>query len=193
MDDLTHLLLAAQAGDHDALERFIATTQHDVASMCRYLGDRDNTDDLIQESYARAIASLHHYRATGPGKNWLLTIVRRTCADATRQRRRRRKLDQRVAVFAHTEPPASGDTERTELDDLLFALHPDRRAAFVATQINGLRYAEAAEVLGVPIGTVRSRVARARQQLIGWIDSPVDTPDQVRGEPDRSPERPHQS
>ena len=52
-----------------------------------------------------------------------------------------------------------------ELDEALLELDPDRRAAFVLTQVNGLRYEEAAELLDVPVGTIRSRVARAREQL----------------------------
>ena len=167
MDRLTRLLLDAQAGDETALRQFIAETQHDVTTMCRYLGDRDNADDLAQEAYARAISSLHRYRADGPAKHWLLTIARRTCADATRKRSRQRRLDRRVRGLARdgtTAPPA--DLTAPDWAELLDGLDDDRRSAFVVTQLNGLRYDEAAEVLGVPIGTIRSRVARAREQLI---------------------------
>lgn len=67
-----------------------------------------------------------------------------------------------------------------ELDDLVRALHPFRRAAFVLTQITGLRYDEAADVLGVPIGTIRSRVARARADLIAAMpESAASTPTQT--------------
>lgn len=164
MDHLTALLIAAQRGDHDALERFVIETQHDVIALCRYLGDVDNTDDLAQETFERAFASLHRFRATGPAKHWLLTIARRTCADAARRRTRLRRLARRVeAEPVDTEIPPVGT--RLELDDALLTLDHDRRAAFVLTQVNGLRYEEAAELLGVPIGTIRSRVARAREQL----------------------------
>ncbi len=170
MDRLTRLLLDAQGGDEPALRQFIAETQHDVSTLCRYLGDRDNADDLAQDTYARAIASLHRYRADGPAKHWLLTIARRTCADATRTRIRRRRLEQRVIGLARdgVTAPAS-DAFRPEWAGLLDQLDADRRAAFVVTQLNGLRYDEAAEVLGVPIGTIRSRVSRAREQLIGAL------------------------
>ena len=57
-------------------------------------------------------------------------------------------------------------TPTYELDELILGLQPDRRAAFVLTQITGLRYEEAAEVLDVPVGTIRSRVARARADLV---------------------------
>ncbi len=162
-DHLTALLLAAQRGDQEALERFVVETQHDVLALCRYLGDADTADDLAQETYERAFAALHRFRATGPARHWLLTIARRTCVDSTRRRVRRRRLHRRI----ESEPTdvATQPSTAIELDDALRALDPDRRAAFVLTQINGLRYEEAAELLDVPIGTIRSRVARAREQL----------------------------
>lgn len=186
MDQLTRLLVDAQQGDRDALERFVAATQHDVLGLCRYLGDRDNADDLAQETYARAFSALHRFRATGPAKHWLLTIARRTCADATRRRSRRRRKELRVATMAH-EPSRTGVGESAELDELLFTLDDDRRAAFVLTQINGLRYEEAAEILEVPIGTVRSRVSRARRDLIAAIDDA----ESAGREPDEARRRPH--
>jgi RNA polymerase sigma-70 factor (ECF subfamily) len=201
MDQLTRLLLDAQHGDRDALERFVRATQHDVIALCRHLGDPDSADDLAQEAYQRAIASLHRYRATGPAKHWLLTIARRTCADATRRRSRRRRLHQRVTSLAHDDLVAAPRTARPEIDELLAELDDDRRAAFVLTQLNGLRYEDAAAVLGVPIGTIRSRVARAREQLLDVLDAHErafaehderqaehDHPDR---EPQRRPRRPH--
>jgi RNA polymerase sigma-70 factor (ECF subfamily) len=195
VDQLTRLLLDAQRGDRAALERFVAATHDDVLAICRYLGDRDTADDLAQEAYERAFASLHRFRATGPAKHWLLTIARRTCADETRRRTRRRRTERRVlgqpdTVTAHGSPDASPP----ELDELLHELDDERRAAFVLTQLNGLRYEEAAELLGVPIGTIRSRVARAREQLMGAINAAHDAadgnPNRDGGEPEQGLRRP---
>lgn len=171
MDHLTNLLLAARDGDRRALERFIAETQADVWRLCRYLGDPQHADDLAQETYERAISSVHRYRADGPARGWLLTIARRVCVDYTRRAVRRRKLDQAVLSNATAgtfggvliEPDATG---RVDLDDVLHDLDPDRRSAFVLTQVLGLHYDEAAKVLGCPVGTIRSRVARARRDLV---------------------------
>ena len=186
MDQLTSLLLDAQRGDHEALERFVAATPHAVLALGRYLGDRDNAEDLAQEAYQRAFASLHRFRATGPARNWILTITRRTCADATRRRSRRRKTEQRVVTLAHDpldEFTPVGDG--VAIDELLHELDDDRRAAFVLTQLTGLRYEEAADILGVPIGTIRSRVARAREQLLAAVhaaetDQHQEPPQQLR-------------
>ena len=167
MDHLTRLLLSARDGDGAALERFIAETQGDVWRLCRYLGDAGVTDDLAQETYERAIASVHRYRADGPARGWLLTIARRTCADHARRSVRRRRLDHLVRQHTDETTVVEADpTGRLDLDDVLDHLADDRRAAFVLTQILGLHYDEAAEVLGCPIGTVRSRVSRARSDLV---------------------------
>jgi RNA polymerase sigma-70 factor (ECF subfamily) len=174
MDHLTNLLVAARDGDHRALERFVAETQDDVWRICRYLGDREYADDLTQETYERAISSLHRYRADGHARGWLLTIARRTCADHARRAGRRRRRDNAAISDATagmhggalTVPDAAG---RVELDTVLAELDDDRRAAFVLTQVLGLHYDEAAEVLECPIGTIRSRVARARRDLVAMM------------------------
>ncbi|HSL74461.1 MAG TPA: sigma-70 family RNA polymerase sigma factor [Ilumatobacteraceae bacterium] len=179
MDRLTNLLVAARDGDRIALERFVTETQADVWRLCRYLGDERAADDLAQETYERAIGALHRYRAEGPARGWLLTIARRTCADHARRAVRRRRLDDQVfrstgspGGIAGSIPDGSG---RVDLDELLVALDDDRRAAFVLTQVLGLHYDEAAEVLGCPIGTVRSRVSRARSDLLAMMDEAPGT------------------
>jgi len=177
VDHLTRLLITARDGDREALERFVAETQADVWKMCRYLGDLEYADDLAQETYERAIGSIHRFRADGSARGWLLTIARRTCVDHTRRASRRRRLER--AVLANStagsldgsviSPDMSG---RVDLDDVVSHLDDDRRSAFVLTQILGMQYDEVAEVLGCPIGTVRSRVARARRDLVAMMREP---------------------
>lgn len=162
MDELTALAFAAQGGDRAALEQLVQRTQADVWRMSAYLVDRDSADDLTQDTFARAIGALHRFRGEAEVRVWLLAITRRVCADAIRSRVRRRNLFARLPRPDAGEPPAGG---RSELDLILAGLDPDRRAAFVLTQVLGLSYVEAAEVCGCPIGTIRSRVARARDDL----------------------------
>jgi RNA polymerase sigma-70 factor, ECF subfamily len=177
VDHLTRLLVAARDGDRVALDRFVAETQADVWRMCRYLGDAQFADDLSQETYERAIGSIHRFRADGSARGWLLTIARRTCVDHTRRAGRRRRLDQAVfdditagaVAGSLSAPDLSG---RVDLDDLLAQLEVERRSAFVLTQVLGLRYDEAAEVLDCPVGTIRSRVARARGDLVAMMREP---------------------
>ncbi len=167
MDLLADLLDQAKAGDQTALESFIRQTQDDVWAVCHHLGDRDTVEDLVQDTYARAIRSIDSYRREGPARNWLLTIARRTCADATRKRivRRRHRADQPIDDEAHLDP------DLTVVEELLTVLDDERREAFVLTQLAGCSYDDAAEILGCPIGTVRSRVSRARRQLLAELDA----------------------
>lgn len=87
--------------------------------------------------------------------------------DTLRRRSRMRLRAQRLQTLAVDRAAAAPSS--MELDDLLAGLDPDRRSAFVLTQLLGYSYAEAGEVCGCPVGTIRSRVARARAELAhGW-------------------------
>jgi RNA polymerase sigma-70 factor (ECF subfamily) len=169
-DDLTPLALAARDGDRVALAAFVRASQAEVWRLCAHLTDRDAADDVTQDAYMRALGSLPSFRGDSSARTWLLTIAHRACADHIRRVQRRRRLlgalhDRRPSAVAPAQDGA------VELDLLLSTLDGDRRTAFVLTQLLGLEYQEAAEVAGVPVGTIRSRVARARAQLIDqWGD-----------------------
>lgn len=164
--DLTRLLLAARDGDRVALHAFVRATQADVWRFCAHLVDRDSADDVCQDVYARALGSLNGYRGDASARTWLLAIARRTCADVIRRRQRHRRFRTGQGI-PESVPDHAGTVDLTLLVD---RLEPDRRAAFVLTQILGLSYADAAAACDVPIGTIRSRVARAREQLLETFD-----------------------
>jgi RNA polymerase sigma-70 factor (ECF subfamily) len=172
MDELQRIATDAAAGDPLAAAALVRATQSDVWRLCAALGDRDSADDLTQETYLRAFGSLHRFENRSSVRTWLLSIGRRVCADAVRSRRRRRLTLVRddadlesLGGAGAADPVAEG----ASVGDLLARLDPDRREAFVLTQLLGLPYAEAAEVAGCPVGTIRSRVARARADLIGSL------------------------
>ncbi len=161
MTDDLQLVRSAIAGDRLALATIVRETQEHVWRYCAYLGRGTDTDDLVQDTYLRALRSLSRYEGRSSLRTWLLSIARRVCADAVRSARRRRAID---ALLVRER--AVGDPgDRVAYGMLINALAPDRREAFVLTQIVGLPYADAAEVCGVPTGTIRSRVARARDDL----------------------------
>jgi RNA polymerase sigma-70 factor, ECF subfamily len=171
MDDVTRLARAAGTGDRVAQAAFVRATQSEVWRLCAHLVDGASADDLTQEAYLRALPALASFRGDSSARTWLLSIARRTCADAVRSRVRRRRLHGRLAArSAVSAPPVEPDSAgRIALDDLLNRLSEERRTAFVLTQVLGLGYAEAAEVCGCPLGTIRSRVARAREDLVAAI------------------------
>jgi RNA polymerase sigma-70 factor (ECF subfamily) len=168
-DEVTRLAKAAGRGDEAALTRFIAATQRDVWRTVAYLAGPGLADDLTQDTYLRAIKSLPRFAGRSTAKTWLLSIARRVVVDRIRYDTSRPRpvhvvdLDDVVG--------ASGERleNMVEIRVLLEGLHPDRREALVLTQVLGLSYAEAADVCGCPVGTIRSRVARARSDLLDAI------------------------
>jgi RNA polymerase sigma-70 factor (ECF subfamily) len=167
LDEVTVAALRARHGDSAAAAVFVRATQPDVWRLCAHLGVRAQADDLTQETYARAFGSLHRFAGRSSARTWLLSIARRVCADAVREAMRARTMRTAApleddAVLARTADPA----DTVSLRALLDALDHDRREAFVLTQLVGLSYAEAADVCRCPVGTIRSRVARARADLV---------------------------
>jgi RNA polymerase sigma-70 factor (ECF subfamily) len=159
VDELTRLAVSAGGGDRIALAAFVRATQPEVWRLCRHLAGPAAADDVTQDTYLRALPALAGFRAEASARTWLLAIARRAAADAIRREQRRRRLVPRRPV------PAPDHAGGIVVGDLLAPLDADRREAFVLTQLLGLSYAEAADVAGVPVGTIRSRVARARAEL----------------------------
>jgi RNA polymerase sigma-70 factor (ECF subfamily) len=168
MDELTRLALRARDGDRSALDAFVRRSQADVWRFCAHLGGRDQADDLAQSTFLRAWTALPRFRGDASARTWLLAIARRVCADHVRGATRLRRLSARVAPAPDSVDPTDG---ATDIERIITLLDPDRRAAFVATQILGLSYHEAALALDCPLGTIRSRVARARRDLIEALDA----------------------
>jgi RNA polymerase sigma-70 factor (ECF subfamily) len=169
VDELTRLFLAARDGDRTALLHAVRASQADVWRLAVHLVGRDDADDVTQDTFVRAWKALPAFRGDSSARTWLLTIARRACADSVRRTVRRRRLTRRAEEQAdlRTMRGATGDHAGAHaVHALIDALPRDQRIAFVLTQVVGCSYAEAASVCGVPIGTIRSRVARAREQLL---------------------------
>jgi RNA polymerase sigma-70 factor (ECF subfamily) len=167
VDELTRLAHAARLGERGAIEAFIEASYGEVWRLCAALADAGAADDLTQETYVRCVPALRRFRGDASARTWLLSIARRVCMDELRSRARRRRsagvLDDAQALVV---PDAAADVA---VADLVVRLSPDRRAAFVLTQLFRLSYQEAALVCGCPVGTIRSRVARAREDLVAMI------------------------
>ena len=164
-DPLTIAALAARDGDVDAAADFVRATQLEVWRLAVAMVGSEHADDVTQDVYLRAFRALPQFAGRASARTWLLSIARRACADQIRLLVRDRRLDATVtAQPSHTAEPDHGGALATA--DLLRQLAPDQRVAFTLTQVLGLSYAEAAEVESVPIGTIRSRVARARSELV---------------------------
>ncbi|MEJ2888062.1 sigma-70 family RNA polymerase sigma factor [Actinomycetospora aeridis] len=176
MDDasITALALRAREGDRAAAGEFVAATQHQVWRLLGHLADPGSAEELAQETYERALGSLRRYRGDAPARSWLLSIARRVAADHLRRRARRPVAPAEPAEDDHPlgRAPQPDPAESAAVRDALAALDADRREAFVLTQMIGLSYEDAAGVCGCPIGTIRSRVARARADLVVALGEP---------------------
>ena len=185
-DETTESLRAAQRGDSAAAASFVRGTQADVWRFLAHCVSRAEADDLTQEAYLRAFRALPAYRGEASARTWLLAIARRVASDHLRARGRRPLL---VHADLAQDSPAPDDASGDVVNrDLVARLGPERRAAFVLTQVLGFSYAETASVCDCPIGTVRSRVARAREELIAAMQDPgvPVVPDVRRGRPPRA-------
>lgn len=160
MLNLDRLATAAQAGDRQALDTFVRTIQADVWRFCAHLTRPGEADDLAQESLLRVVAHLDRWQR-GPVITWVLGVTRNVCFEDIRKRTRRRTNP----AAEPSQPPTPDPYGAVETRRLLEGLPYDQREALVLTQLLGLPYADAADVVGCPIGTIRSRVARGRDAM----------------------------
>ncbi|GHB45873.1 RNA polymerase sigma factor [Streptomyces viridiviolaceus] len=178
-ESITAWALAARGGDADAVDHFVRALHRDVRHYVTFLGaDPQSADDLTQDTFLRALGSLHRFEGRSSARTWLLSIARRAVIDSIRHSSSRPRLsatDDWEAAAERTQPRGlPGFDDGIALAELLETLPDDRREAFVLTQLLGLPYAEAAHVSHCPVGTVRSRVARARTSLIEWLNDAED-------------------
>ncbi|MFB7653290.1 MULTISPECIES: sigma-70 family RNA polymerase sigma factor [unclassified Streptomyces] len=173
-ETVTAWALAAAGGDSEAVDRFVGALQRDVRRYVAYLaGDAQAADDLTQDTFLRALTALPRFEGRSSARVWLLSIARRAVADSLRRaacRPRTADTDDWQGAVERAQPTGlPGFDEGIALMELVDALPGDRRQAFVLTQLLGLPYAQAAEASRCPVGTVRSRVSRARLTMAEWL------------------------
>ena len=162
------ILAAARAGDQDAFTSLVEHYDPRLRALAYHLlGDPHQTDDALQDAYVKAFRGLHTFAGRSALSTWLTRITYTTCIDHLRRRAR-------LVLVPDLEPeqalPNSPDpTEdlagRTWVRDALRRLPPEQRAVVVLVGVQGLDYQQAAEILGVPSGTVASRLSTARTVL----------------------------
>ena len=141
-------------------------------------GDRDGADDLVQDCLERAVSRWHLRRTEGDVRGWLYTIpYNRFLSDKHRQRRR--GVHDALLEVAEAEMPGVEDGQNWTLEhrDLLrafAALPEEQRSVVVLIGVEDLSYLQAARVLGVPIGTVMSRLSRGRERLRHYLSGDVN-------------------
>jgi RNA polymerase sigma-70 factor (ECF subfamily) len=159
---------AAARGDLAAFEELVRGHQAQVwRFLCRMVADSRLAEDLAQETFLRAHRRLGTFRYDAKFSTWLYQIARNVAIDALRSRERRLRLTSALRPpGAHADPSAAYEL-RAAVDSLPTRL----REAFVLVEMVGLTYREAAIVVGSPAGTMKSRVFRARGQLVAWLET----------------------
>lgn len=161
------LVQAAKEGDRDAFERLMRAHAAPVyAHALRFFGDPHAAEEVVQEVFIKVHRSLATFDGSAAFSTWLFRITRNACMDMLRSGRRRPiPVDLVDVSLSAPDDTASSAITRATLESALRALTPEDRDAISAVGLFGLSYAEAGIALGIPEGTVKSRVFRARRAL----------------------------
>lgn len=188
-DDSSVLIQSARLGNLEAFNQLVLIYQDRMYNQAfRMLGEAASASDAVQDAFINAYLKLHTFRG-GSFKVWLLRIVTNICYDELRRRKRRQflPLEPENSIGEEIESPywlidpgatpemitEHGELRKT-LQECLDRLSVNSRAVLVLVDIQGLNYAEAAEVLGISIGTVKSRLSRARERLRASLSETTD-------------------
>lgn len=157
-----------------------------LAALRRYarslVRNADDAEDLVHDALVKAYERKSTFRNGGNLRNWLLSIVHNTHIDRLRRQRssdRRHEASAEVSETVH-HPDPDQSIRLKQLREAFFALPEEQRDALHLVAIEGLSYAEAAQALSIPVGTLMSRISRARQRLREFEENgrklPTETP-----------------
>jgi len=177
--DEQELIRRARDGDLPAFNALVEIHQNTVFGVVlRMIHDHARAEDLTQEAFISAHRNLRRYRG-GSFRAWLLRIAKNATLDELRRRKRRPEvsIDANVVTFQDTLPsPEQSPEDATLMGELggliaagLATLPPDQRMAVVMVDVEGLSYDEAAEAMDASIGTVKSRLSRARNRMRDYL------------------------
>jgi RNA polymerase sigma-70 factor (ECF subfamily) len=189
---------AAQAGDRDALEALLRRHHDRLWALCRRLtGNTADAEDALQDALIAIARGVRRYDGRAAFTTWSYRVATNACLDELRRRRRRPvpEMPETLGGGAISDgpsgsrraPPAPPAVEaiadRLDIEAAVARLPQDFRAAVVLRDLCDLDYAEIGHVLGIPAGTVRSRIARGRRQLADLLGNPADTPNRPSTRP----------
>ena len=200
-DDDRRLIAECLRGRRDAFGELVSRYQARLYNAAMHLvNNAEDAADVVQDAFLNAFQSLHTFKGDAEFYTWLYRIAFNTAISLKRKKRPLVSLDANGTGEHGLEPHDPSDyvkpgaaleriEEQTKLQAGLARLSPEHREVLVLKEIEGMKYEEIAEVLGVPIGTIRSRLHRARLELRDLLvpDEPADKP-----RTDRQPNLGHQ-
>ncbi|MFI4915914.1 MAG: RNA polymerase sigma factor [Phycisphaerales bacterium JB060] len=179
-DDETQLIERARAGDGPAATELVERYQRRIYNLClRILGNPDDAEEMTQETLVKALTNLERFDHRAKLSTWLHRIATNACY--TRMRSDRVRKRGRVPWPESGEPEgalrikqsdrtAEASQRHRQVSEALGRLNADHRVVLVLRDVQGLEYEQVAEVIGVPVGTVKSRLFRARAALRDLIE-----------------------
>ncbi|MGC9400473.1 MAG: RNA polymerase sigma factor [Anaerolineae bacterium] len=166
---------AAQAGDHEAITHLIETYQRAVYAVCyRMLGNAQDAEDAAQEAFVKAFRNLDSFELGRPLRPWLLRVTSNLCIDRLRRRKPTLSLDGmgedgawewKAGTAPNPEQHLVAQQRRRQVRALLETLSPTDRAVVTLFYWEDLSYAEIADVTGLTVSAIKSRLYRARQSM----------------------------
>ncbi|MEU4113627.1 RNA polymerase sigma factor SigM [Kitasatospora sp. NPDC028055] len=190
-DDDAALLARHVAGDQEAFGLLVNRHRDRLwAVALRTLGDREEAADALQDALVSAFRAAAGFQGRSAVTTWLHRIVVNACLDRARRSATRRtspldedpqRLDRLVGTAEPADSPVVRAEVQRELTAALAELPPEQRAALVLVDMQGYPVAEAAELLGVPVGTVKSRCARGRARLLPLVRHLRETDGETKG------------
>ena len=193
------LVVAAQRGDGAAMDRLLRRHYDRAHAVCRRIaGSTRDADDATQEAMIRVVRNLDKFDGRSAFGTWVYRIATNTALDELRKRKRRPQLH---VVDAEGRQPEQADelahrniddvTDRITIDAALADLPDEFKAAVVMRDVGDLDYAEIAVALDIPVGTVKSRIARGRRMLVEKLGNQDAPPGRPTSEPlNEPPEHP---
>jgi len=173
MDDDAALLTAVSKGSEHAFNRLVDRHQQAVRIFLRGLTTRDDADDIAQDVFLTVWSRADRYRGEANVRSWLCSIAWRKAKDSHRRvfRRRQREATYTETMAGSGSAGAPAD-ERLALEQAMLSLSLNERAAVLLCLACDFSHAEAAEALGMPLGTIKSHVARGRERLRQALEPP---------------------
>jgi RNA polymerase sigma-70 factor, ECF subfamily len=177
MDD-KDLIECFKIGNVSAFEELVRRYQDRIYNLCRHMvEDSDDARDAAQDVFVKAYGALKNYRPDAGFYTWLYRIAVNTCLDF-KKRRQIPPLDVELVDSLPSGGPSPEEVYESKeagriIDAALQRLPKKLRAAIVLREMEGLSYEETATVLGISTGTVKSRIARAREQLRGLLQKKI--------------------
>ena len=188
--DEASLVQAAQNGDRRALDRLLRDQQERIHAVCRRITGNDaDALDATQDAMMAVVRGLPRFDGRARFSTWVYRVATNTCLDELRRRKRRPVVGLPEHDGEVLDIPSDGEmavddgvATRLEVDAALAELPEEFRATVVLRDLCQLDYAEISEVLDIPAGTVRSRIARGRRQLADRIIGNQTTPSDVQSQ-----------